>query len=189
MVILHPRQTFSLSHLALEYCHPPSDRLIYSSQAMKYIWCAVPMLWLPRWVSGKESACQCRRHRFDPWVEKILWSRKWQRNSKWQPTPVFLPRTFHGRRSLAVHGVANSQTWLSNWAHTLSRHKCLCCIACVGRSPTSVLLHWFKYMQTEVQFIPEQYGLELCGSTYTGIFFSISNIITLHDLQLVESSM
>ena len=31
---------------------------------------------LPRWLSGKESACQCRRrrrHRFDPWVRKIPW--------------------------------------------------------------------------------------------------------------------
>ena len=28
------------------------------------------------WLSGKESACQCRRCRFDPWVRKILWSRK-----------------------------------------------------------------------------------------------------------------
>ena len=27
---------------------------------------------LPRWLSGKESACQCRRHRFDSWVRKIL---------------------------------------------------------------------------------------------------------------------
>ena len=26
---------------------------------------------LPRWQSGKESTCQCRRHRFDPWVGKI----------------------------------------------------------------------------------------------------------------------
>ena len=25
---------------------------------------------LPRWLSGKESACQCRRRRFDPWVGK-----------------------------------------------------------------------------------------------------------------------
>jgi len=25
---------------------------------------------LPRWHSGKESACHCRRHRFDLWVEK-----------------------------------------------------------------------------------------------------------------------
>ena len=31
---------------------------------------------------------------FDPWVGKIPWSRKWQ------PTPVFMPRKFHGQRSL-----------------------------------------------------------------------------------------
>ena len=46
---------------------------------------------------------QCRRCRFNPWVGKILWSRKWH------PTPVFLPEKFHGQRSLAgltVHGVA-----------------------------------------------------------------------------------
>jgi len=40
---------------------------------------------LPRWHKGKESACQCRRCRFDPWVRKIPWSRKWQL------TPIFLP--------------------------------------------------------------------------------------------------
>ena len=36
---------------------------------------------LPRWLSGKESTYQCRRHRrygFDPWVGKIPWRRKWQ---------------------------------------------------------------------------------------------------------------
>ena len=27
-------------------------------------------LYLPRWHSGKESACQCRRLRFDPWASK-----------------------------------------------------------------------------------------------------------------------
>ena len=26
---------------------------------------------IPRWLSGKESACQCRRYRFDPWSRKI----------------------------------------------------------------------------------------------------------------------
>ena len=33
---------------------------------------------LPRWLTGKESACQCRRHkrcRFNPWVEKMPWRR------------------------------------------------------------------------------------------------------------------
>jgi len=47
--------------------------------------------------SGKESACQCRackKHGFDPWVEKIPWSRKWQL------TPVFLPGKRHGQRNL-----------------------------------------------------------------------------------------
>ena len=36
----------------------------------------------PRWLSGKDSACQSRRHRFNPWVGKIPWRRKWQ------PTPI-----------------------------------------------------------------------------------------------------
>ena len=48
-------------------------------------------------TSGKIAACQCGRCkslRFDPWVKKILWSRKWQ------PAPVFLPGKFHGQRSL-----------------------------------------------------------------------------------------
>ena len=26
---------------------------------------------LPRGLSGKESACQCRRYGFDPWIRKI----------------------------------------------------------------------------------------------------------------------
>ena len=36
------------------------------------------MCGLPWWLSGKESACQCRRPGFDPWVRKIPWRRKWQ---------------------------------------------------------------------------------------------------------------
>ena len=50
---------------------------------------------IPRWYSGRESACQCRRRGFDPWVRKIPWRRKRQ------PTPVFLPEKSHGKRSLA----------------------------------------------------------------------------------------
>ena len=29
------------------------------------------LLGLPRWLSGRELTCQCRRHVFDPWVRKI----------------------------------------------------------------------------------------------------------------------
>ena len=31
-------------------------------------------LGLPWWYSGKESACQCRGHRFDPWSIKISYA-------------------------------------------------------------------------------------------------------------------
>ena len=49
---------------------------------------------LPRGPSGKESACQCRRLRFHPWIRKI------PQRSKWQPTPVLLPGKSHGQKSL-----------------------------------------------------------------------------------------
>ena len=50
---------------------------------------------LPWWLSGRESSCQWRRHKFDPWVRKIPWRRKWQ------ATPVFLPGKSHRQRCLA----------------------------------------------------------------------------------------
>ena len=30
----------------------------------------------PGGSDSKESACQCRRHRFDPWVRKITWRKR-----------------------------------------------------------------------------------------------------------------
>ena len=48
----------------------------------------------PGGSDGKESACQCRRPMFDPWVGKMPWRRKWQL------TPVFLPGKSHGQRNL-----------------------------------------------------------------------------------------
>ena len=49
---------------------------------------------LLRWLSGKESTCQCRRCWFNPCVWKIPW------RSKWLSTSIFLPRKFHGQRGL-----------------------------------------------------------------------------------------
>ena len=70
-----------------------------------YVWeHAVFKMGLPKWLSGKESACQFRRCRFNPWVGKIPWRRKWQ------STPVFLPGKSHGQRrqskQATVYGVA-----------------------------------------------------------------------------------
>ena len=70
-----------------------------------------------RWLSSssssvKESACQCRKHVFNPWIGKIPWRREWL------PTPVCLPGEFHGQRSLVGYdpwGQKESDTteWLT----------------------------------------------------------------------------
>ena len=59
----------------------------------------------PWWLSGKESMCQGRRLRFNPWVGKIPWKRKWQ------PTPVFLLENPMDRGAwwATVHGVTKEQ--------------------------------------------------------------------------------
>ena len=54
-------------------------------------------------------SCQCRRHRFNPWVWKIPWRRKWQ------PTPVSLPGESHGQRSLEGCGPWGSQRGTTEW--------------------------------------------------------------------------
>ena len=41
-----------------------------------------------------KNLLECGRPGINPWVGKIPWRRKWQ------PTLVFLPREFHGQRSL-----------------------------------------------------------------------------------------
>ena len=51
----------------------------------------------PGGASGREFSCQCRRRkgwRFDPWVGKIPYSRKWHQLQS-------LPGRSHGQRSLA----------------------------------------------------------------------------------------
>ena len=62
---------------------------------------------------------QSRRPRFDSWVGKIPWRRKWQ------PNPVFSPGESHGQKSLAGYSlwVTNDQVtkppsweiWTSLW--------------------------------------------------------------------------
>ena len=76
------------------------DIWIYIQIRVYSICMCMYMYGIPRWCSGKESACQCRRCMrcgFDPWVWKRIW---------YLP-PVFLPGKSHGQRSLAGYRVAN----------------------------------------------------------------------------------
>ena len=56
---------------------------------------------LPWWLRGKESACECRRHGFNPWVGKIPCRRKWH------PLQYFFlgSPTDRGAWQATVHGV------------------------------------------------------------------------------------
>ena len=88
--------------------------------------------------AGKESTCQCRRHKrhgFKPWVRKISWRRKWQ------STPVSLTGKFHGQRCLAghtVHGVAESDM-------TEREHMCMrACMRARARTHTHTHTHTHK---------------------------------------------
>ena len=67
-----------------------------------------PTVVLPWCLSAKELVCQCRRHGFSPWVEKIPWRKKWQ------PALVFLHGKSHGQRHLEGY---------SPWGHKRVRDK------------------------------------------------------------------
>ena len=66
----------------------------------------------PRWLRGKRICLQHRRHEFDPWVKKISCRRACILYSCLGNPMV------RGACQAAVHGVAKSQTWLQQWAHT-----------------------------------------------------------------------
>ena len=83
IVLLEHSHDHLLTHcLWLPSCHNSKTELLYKARG------------LPLWLSGIESFCQCRRHRFDPQARKIPWRRVWQ------PTPVFLPGKSHEQRNL-----------------------------------------------------------------------------------------
>ena len=88
------------------------SRIYISKYTYTYIY-----IYIYRCHSGKESACQCWRHKrcgFNPWFGKIPWSRKWQ------PTPVFLPGKFYGQRTwwATILGVTTEHTYTHTDTHT-----------------------------------------------------------------------
>ena len=57
--------------------------------------------------------------RFNPWVKKIPWRRKWQL------TPVFLPEESHGQRSLvATGGYISTATGLGSFQNHVMEGEC-----------------------------------------------------------------
>ena len=83
------------------------NKILASSFSLLVNSTIVIVLWLP----GKESTCQCRRFKFDPWVRKIPWKRKCPL------IPVFLPWKFHGQRNPAGYSPwSHKETDTTDWA-------------------------------------------------------------------------
>ena len=90
---------YPINKEALQGIKPIVDDYMAQSLIM---WYTSPCNRLPRWLSGKESTCQCRRYGFSSLIGKLPWMREWQ------PTLVFLPAKSHGQRSLVGY---------SPWGH------------------------------------------------------------------------
>ena len=82
---------------------------------------------LPSDSASKVSACNAGRCRFDSWVRKSSWRRKWQ------STPVFLPEKSHGQRILAGYSLnsrkesdttENTHTHSHTHTHTHTHTRC-----------------------------------------------------------------
>ena len=72
----------------------------------------------------------CRTSRFDPWVGKIPWRRKWQ------STPVFLPAELHGQRSLVGYSPqGRKQLHRTEWLTHTHGHT-------HGHTHTQPCVHW-----------------------------------------------
>ena len=84
--------------------HSDSLQLMFETLIKAFFFTS--FLWILRGFcggsDGKESAFNARDpDSFDPWVGKIPWRREWL------PIPVFLPREFHGQRSLVIGFLAS----------------------------------------------------------------------------------
>ena len=77
-------------------------------------------LGFPGGSDGKEPTCQCRRYRrprFDPWVRKIPWRRKWQ------PPALLLSGESHGQSSLVGYSSRGRKESNMTEQWTLSRFQ------------------------------------------------------------------
>ena len=114
---LEERKTLSSQLQYFTGYKAPSQRSPDSTEQLNW----TELKGFPGGGSGKEPACQFRRHKrcgFDPWVWKVPWRRAWQPiQYSCQENPMD-----RGFWQATVHGVTKSWTWLK-WLCTTSITK------------------------------------------------------------------
>ena len=120
----------------------------------------------PGGTRGKESFCQCRRHKrckFNPWVEKIPSRRKWQ------PTPVFLPGESHGQRSLEGYSPLDCRE--SDMTEATQHAR-----TCIGRRPICKL-------SIATILLNNQETLMICNKAFLKVTV-LADLVWTHQAQL-----
>ena len=128
---------------------PPGSSVHEVSQARILEWIVISF--------SRESTCQCRRCRFDPWVRKI--HREGNGNPlERQPTPVFLPGESHGQRSLVDYSpwgckrvrynLANKQQLFTGWEGTVGGPVWLGEWGWGGGIKAKDLIDWYELTRT-----------------------------------------
>ena len=80
----------------------------YPYRFCTFVWIHITVCYkLPRWLRGKEYACQCRRCRIDPWYQRS----PGERNGNLLQNYCLGNPMDRGVSWAAVHGVTKSQTW------------------------------------------------------------------------------
>ena len=114
----------------------------------------------PRWHSGKESVCQCRRckrHGFSPWVGMI--PGEGNGNPLWYS---FLGKPMdRGVCWATVHGVSKSWTQLNDWAHTHTHWNLIGIVALIWPKE-NLLFIWLMQKKKSVSLAIARYKYATC---------------------------
>ena len=119
---------------------------------------------LPRWHSGKESTCQCRRykrHSFDPWA--AMGRSHGGENGNPLQYSCLENSIDRGSWQATVHGVAKSWTQLSTDVQGSSENPYLLALAgyeCFFISCEPSIIFKFSYMLSEIRVMYLFYFLQ-----------------------------
>ena len=140
-------------------------RLLLFIHSWNLYWELLDKVRLPCWLRGKESICQSRRCKFNPWVGKIALRRKWQ------PTPAFLPGKSRGQRSLAGYSPRSCKRLWHEWLRT-RQYPCMVSLIlkqASHRQSCTVESGWIQIRGQKFysHYDPEQASPSLCSGSST----------------------
>ena len=149
----------SLSGSALLHFLSASAPFHFQHHCQSWTNWAFVTLWsgLPWWLRQWRLCVKYRRRRFNPWVMKIPWRKKWQ------PIPVFLPGESYGQRSLAGYGPWGGKE--SDMTELLTHTPHLVCTSLVAQMVKNLL----AMQESRIWSLDWEDFLEKGMATHSGI--------------------